>query len=54
MADIAGAPEPTFEPTDFTIPSAVVDTTTSRAVLGPCEVSWQDGFRRLTEQILAG
>jgi nucleoside-diphosphate-sugar epimerase len=49
MADIAGAPEPTFEPTDFTIPSAVVDTSMSRPILGPCTVGWQEGFRRLTE-----
>jgi nucleoside-diphosphate-sugar epimerase len=49
MADIAGAPEPTFEPTDFTIPSAVVDTSKARPILGPCKVGWHDGFRRLTE-----
>jgi len=49
MCDVAGAPEPSFEPTEFTIPSAVIDTTKSRSVLGPCDVSWQDGFRRLAE-----
>jgi UDP-glucuronate 4-epimerase len=54
MADLAGAPEPTFAPTDYTIPSAVIDTERSRAVLGPCTIGWQDGFRRLTEQVLAG
>jgi len=53
MADIVGAPEPTFEPTDFTIPSAVVDTSKARPILGPCEVGWRDGFRRLTE-VFAG
>ncbi|MDG2027928.1 MAG: NAD(P)-dependent oxidoreductase [Acidimicrobiales bacterium] len=51
MCDIAGAPEPTFEPTDFTIPSAVIDTTKSRPVLGPPTVGWQDGFRRLVEAL---
>lgn len=49
MCDIAGAPEPTFETTEFTIPSAVIDTAKSRPVLGPCTVGWQEGFRRLTE-----
>jgi len=53
MCDLAGAPEPTFEPTELTIPSAVIDTKKSRPVLGPCRVTWQDGFRRLTE-IFAG
>ena len=54
MCDLAGAPEPTFEPTDRTIPSAVVDTSRSRPVLGPCRVDWQTGFRRLTETLIAG
>ncbi|GJM36861.1 MAG: hypothetical protein DHS20C19_02280 [Acidimicrobiales bacterium] len=51
MCDIAGAPEPTFAPTDHTIPSAVIDTERSRAVLGPCAVDWQTGFRRLAETL---
>lgn len=49
MCDLSGAPDPTFAPTDFTIPSAVVDTTRARPVLGPCAVGWHDGFRRLAE-----
>ena len=54
MCDIAetsgaGAPEPEFAPTEFTIPSAVIDNSVARPVLGPCKVGWQDGFRRLTE-----
>lgn len=53
MCDIAGAPEPTFAPTDHTIPSAVIDTTRSRPVLGPATVQWRDGFRRLTETLIA-
>ena len=52
MAEIAGA-SPTFETTELTIPSAVIDTSVSRPILGPCEVGWRYGFRRLTEQILA-
>ncbi|MDW3217548.1 MAG: NAD(P)-dependent oxidoreductase [Acidimicrobiales bacterium] len=51
MCDIAGAPEPTFAPTDHTIPSAIIDTERSRAVLGPCAVDWRTGFRRLTETL---
>ena len=51
MCDIAGVPEPTFETTEFTIPSAVIDTSTSRPILGPCEVGWQDGFRRLVDAV---
>ncbi|MEM7143060.1 MAG: NAD(P)-dependent oxidoreductase [Actinomycetota bacterium] len=49
MCDVAGAPEPTFEATEFTIPSAVIDTERSRPVLGECTVEWQDGFRRLID-----
>ncbi|MEQ8840211.1 MAG: NAD(P)-dependent oxidoreductase [Acidimicrobiales bacterium] len=49
MCDLTGAPEPTFAPTDHTIPSAVIDTTKSRPVLGPSTVGWHDGFRRLAE-----
>jgi UDP-glucuronate 4-epimerase len=47
MCDEAGVDTPVFEATELTIPSAVVDTTLSRGVLGPCRVSWQDGLRRL-------
>ncbi|MDX2379004.1 MAG: NAD(P)-dependent oxidoreductase [Acidimicrobiia bacterium] len=52
IGEIAGV-EPRFEVDERTIPSAVVDTTKSRPVVGPCAVSWRDGFRRLTEQALA-
>ncbi len=52
MCGIAGAPAPRFEPTELTIPSAVIDTTRSRTILGPCRVGWRDGFRRLTETIV--
>lgn len=49
MCDVAGAPSPNFEPTEHTVPSAVIDTTRARELLGPCTVSWHDGFRRLVE-----
>lgn len=52
MCDEAGVGPPSFEVTDRTIPSAVVDTTTCRAVLGPCRVTWQDGLRRLAHSPL--
>lgn len=51
MCDVVGAPEPSFAPTEATIPSAVVDTATSRTLLGPCTVDWHDGFRRLAENL---
>lgn len=51
MCDVVGAPEPSFAPTEATIPSAVVDTATSRVLLGPCTVDWRDGFRRLAENL---
>jgi UDP-glucuronate 4-epimerase len=52
MSNIAGAPEPQFEATELTIPSAVIDTTRSREILGPCRIGWHDGFRRLTETVV--
>lgn len=52
IGDIAGV-RPRFVVTDHTIPSAVVDTTTSRPVVGPCRVGWRDGFLRMTEAALA-
>jgi nucleoside-diphosphate-sugar epimerase len=51
IGEIAGI-EPRFEIDDHTIPSAVVDTTTSRPVVGPCRVAWREGFRRMTERAL--
>lgn len=53
LARLAGAPDPTFEIDDHTIPSAVIDTARSREALGPCQVSWLDGFRRLAESVRA-
>lgn len=54
MCDIAGVDEPSFAPTDHTIPSAVIDNDRARPVFGPCTVDWRDGFRRLTENLMAG
>lgn len=42
--------EPTFRYTDETYPANQMDTTLMREVLGPCEVGWREGFRRLVEQ----
>jgi len=41
--------EPQFRYTEDTYPSNRMDTTLMHEVLGPCEVSWRDGFRRLIE-----
>ena len=53
ICDVVGVPEPVFETNEFTIPSAVIDTDAVRRVVGPCSVTWQDGFRRLAEQTVA-
>ena len=52
IGDIAGV-EPRFEVTDRTIPSAVVDITKSRPVVGPCRIGWRDGLRRMTVAAVA-
>jgi UDP-glucuronate 4-epimerase len=51
IGDIADV-EARFEITDTTIPSAVIDATASRAVVGPCRIGWRNGFRRMTERAL--
>ena len=53
LCDIAEIPEPVFEVNEFTIPSAVIDTDALRRVVGPCSVTWQEGFRRLANQTVA-
>ena len=53
ICDVAGAPAPIFEVNELTIPSAVIDTDAVRRVVGPCSVTWRDGFRRLAEQMAA-
>ncbi len=42
--------EPTFKYTDETYPANQMDTARMREVLGPCEVGWREGFRRLIEE----
>lgn len=41
--------EPAFKYTDRTYPANQMDTTRMHAVLGACEVGWQEGFRRLIQ-----
>jgi UDP-glucuronate 4-epimerase len=41
--------EPRFRYTEDTYPNNRMDTTLMHEVLGPCEISWKDGFRRLLE-----
>lgn len=53
ICEVAAAPEPDFEVSEFTIPSAVIDADAVRNVVGPCSVSWKEGFRRLAEHTAA-
>ncbi|MCY3850665.1 MAG: NAD(P)-dependent oxidoreductase [Acidimicrobiaceae bacterium] len=53
ICEVVGAPEPVFEVNEFTIPSAVIHTDAVRNVVGPCSVSWKEGFRRLAEHMAA-
>ncbi len=41
--------EPRFRYTDETYPANQMDTTLMHEVLGPCEVGWREGFKRLLE-----
>ena len=41
--------EPRIVPTAHAIPSAVTDVTRQQQLVGRCEVSWRDGFRRMVE-----
>jgi nucleoside-diphosphate-sugar epimerase len=47
-AELLGV-EPMFKYTDGTYPANSMDTTRMHEVLGPCEVGWREGFRRLLE-----
>jgi len=48
LGDLTGIAA-TFETSDATLESVVVDTTRMEAITGPTTVAWQDGFRRLVE-----
>lgn len=39
--------EPVFEETEAALPSVAVDTTYMEELIGPAEVRWRDGFRRM-------
>ena len=41
--------EPKFRYTEDTYPANTMDTTHMHEVLGPCEVGWKEGFRRLLQ-----
>ena len=41
--------EPKFKYTEDTYPANTMDTTRMHEVLGPCEVGWKEGFRRLLQ-----
>ena len=41
--------EPVFEYTDGTIESVMTDNSKMREIVGPAEVHWKDGLRRMVE-----
>jgi len=41
--------EPRFAPTPAAIPSVAIDTTRMRELVGPAQVGWKEGFRRMVE-----
>jgi len=41
--------EPKFDATDNTLESVQADNRRMRELVGPCEVSWKDGLRRMVE-----
>ncbi|CAN5811146.1 NAD(P)-dependent oxidoreductase [soil metagenome] len=49
LGDLTGL-TPTFEPTEDTLESVIIDPTHMESITGPTTVSWQDGFRRLVEE----
>jgi UDP-glucuronate 4-epimerase len=42
--------QPVFEETDKALPSVAIDTTFMEELVGPAEVRWQEGMRRLVEK----
>lgn len=41
--------EPKFDQTEATLESVMTDNTRMRELVGPCEVDWKDGLRRMVE-----
>lgn len=41
--------EPKFDQTEATLESVMTDNSKMRALVGPCEVDWKDGLRRMVE-----
>lgn len=39
--------DPVFEETEAALPSVAVDTTYMQDLIGPAEIGWRDGFRRM-------
>jgi nucleoside-diphosphate-sugar epimerase len=48
IGGLVGA-EPVFEETSFALPSVAVDVTNMEKLIGPAQVRWQDGMRRMVE-----
>ena len=49
LGGLVGA-EPVFEETEFALPSVAVDVTLMEELIGPSQVHWKDGMRRMVEQ----
>jgi nucleoside-diphosphate-sugar epimerase len=49
LGGLVGA-EPVFEETDLALPSVAVDVTRMNELIGPSEVHWRDGMRRMVEK----
>ncbi|HEX6394179.1 MAG TPA: NAD-dependent epimerase/dehydratase family protein [Acidimicrobiales bacterium] len=48
LGSLVGA-EPVFEETTAALPSVAIDTTYMEELIGPAEVRWRDGMRRMVE-----
>jgi nucleoside-diphosphate-sugar epimerase len=48
LGSLVGA-EPVFEETTLALPSVAIDVTEMEKLIGPAQVRWQDGMRRMVE-----
>ena len=48
LGGLVGA-EPVFEETTFALPSVAIDVTEMEKLIGPAQVRWQEGMRRMVE-----
>ena len=50
MAELTGI-EPKFAPTEHTLQSVITDNSAMRGMVGPTQVKWKDGMRRMIESL---